>query len=346
MAKEAVKSNDYPETGIRVTSVPRSPHEVESAYHFMDGDMAKAYQVLKSGIEKEPEIDSLWLMKLDALRILGDREKFEDSSMLYAEKFGIMPPSWRDIESVDTTTIEDDSKKDVKINPVAFIKANISEYVDLMMSANGGSIVINLSNVSNTDRDGIVNFNIGLRNAIAAGSTVKLQNVDRFIKSIVENSIKIGKNFRDLWFLTFLIMKIQDMSEAFDEFSMQFVEAFGESPPDWETMLTSIKPTNVQKKTSNANKVDPIKDAIALSSDLSQIQDSDVDKLLTMAKTGKLILDMRSCRKISLSAATKLSNMIDAAEKTIVMVGANYMIRSALHCANFSLLLNLNHKES
>lgn len=346
MAKDVQKKSDqYPETGIRVMAVQRNPYEVEAAYHFMDGEPQKAYATLKKGIEKMPQMESLWLMKLDILRIMGDKDKFEESAIRYAETLGQIAPPWRDIENVETSTIEDEVKKDVTITAESFTKSVINDIVNEINTANGGTIILNLSKVGQTDKEGIIALNATLRNSLAAGSKIVIQQGDRFIKNIIENSIKLGGNFRDIWDLTFLFMKLQDMSEAFDEFSMQFVEAFGESPPDWEIMITSIKPTTPQRKPVSNGKVGPIKNSVALSADLTQLSEGDAGKITQLALSGSLILDMRSCRKISLLSASRLSHAIEEAGKKVVMIGANYMIRSAISCADFLPLAHLEHQD-
>lgn len=328
-ASSAVVNN-----GVSVQEIHKNRHEVKAAYHFMDSENNLALKAIESGIELMPKEEYLWLMQMDLLRITGDRSAFEQKSVKFAESFGISPPAWRDIEVVSM----DVGATDVLVNILMMTKATSAEFSEKIRSANGGKVTINLGRVGSTDRDGLVDILAAIQDAEASGSKFVIQSGERLIKSMMENAKKVGESFREIWDLTFLLLKYAEMSEDFDIFALYYAEAFGQSPPDWDSFNSSAKADQPIKKKVG---VQPIKGSVALSADLSQMGEADLAKILQMAVSGKLILDMRSCRKISYKTAYQLAVIFFDSKRPIILVGTNAIIKSAIECGGFHSLKNV-----
>lgn len=213
---------------------------------FSEGFFEDALATLRDYInENKGNVDKkYWLMLLDILQILGDKDKFEAVSEKYSISFGISPPIW------PTSNNDDDKKGSISGDNILIIDSilnadSIPKFKSFVRAAKEQNFCrINLSpcKFEQSEYIGVLNFYnmlLELRKNRVKSILMGDNILFNLCKSIVEKrnstlSPELVNHEKEFWLIYLELLQWKGNYDIFEEYSLNFAMEFELSPPDWD----------------------------------------------------------------------------------------------------------------
>ena len=327
----------------------------EAAILFANGQKAEAAATLREAIKAGALGDQMlqgWLMLLDVLRAMGEREAFDTLSLQFAARFEKSPPAWRD--SGEPPTADTPPAAAVRVSfPPALDATCVTQIEQARRGVSGRRpVMLELSAVRSLDDEAaqrLLDFIIQCRDA---GSTLVLSGapkLSQWMRSTLEVGSREAAPAR--WMLVLELLRAQGLRENFDDLAIDYCVTFEVSPPSWEPMPACIRTDLAAAVTVGAADALPAvaEQVFALRGEVAgRIQKELAALRAWAAPRHHVVIDCRELVRLDFVAAGELLNELAAlrgAGKSVVFLQPDFIVIALMQVMGIHELADIRQRK-
>lgn len=330
----------------------------EAAIIFASGDEKTASDLLIDFLKQSKgQADrKVWFVLLDIYHAMGDRERFEQLALMFANRFQTSPPSWESgdegdkKEAAPAGAAAGSAGKNVLIVDGAVnegLAAKAKEFISAAKETKSCKIDVSRMKMDQSDMAGLAALQAimaQLRKHKVSATLMGENHVATWLTKKVE-STKEQKDIQHspCWLLLLEILQWRGLMEQFEELSFEYTMTFELSGPGWEESgVMTIEAVNEPvEEAAEAND-----DMIQLESDVTDVSLQRIQEQITAAlkDKGEAKLNFKKVQRMQFSSAGAFLGFVSGLgpmSKKVILDGPSELIVALLDVVGFSQLVTI-----
>lgn len=204
----------------------------DAAMMHAGGQSAEAVELLFNEIQQSPHKTESWLMLFELLQQTHNKDRFDETGLLFVLEFEKTPPLWRQASPAVIS-----EQQNYYLFPAILTGNHIDKEIALFKAASHGcqSMRIDLAKVKEIDT-------IAAAELLAQWQRCRQQNIrlqlsgNTEIETLLQSRIQTGRAIpaeAPLWLLLIELQQIQGRQEEFENLAVDYAITFEVSPPSW-----------------------------------------------------------------------------------------------------------------
>lgn len=326
----------------------------EAAVYFANDMTDQARATLSQYLQDYPDRKDMqpWLMLFDLYQVQNNKPAFDDLAMQFVVRFERSAPIWKISAPLAAARKENPSQNDrLSLGSTLVGGPQLEKLCQMAQSPN--TTRVDLSAVVSIELSGCKLMLEGLSGCRKRGKLVQLEGVDHFISALKKLIAKDahGEDGRLAWLLLFEIYQWLGREAEYEEFAIEYAVKFEISPPAWEHVKPSARPTHVEAKA-------PLQvaaggengDCFSLRGVISESSHSQLQDLSNYAAGRQEIrINMAETTRVDFVAAGNVMSTLiglTQAGKNVTILEANEMVQALFRMMGIAEFATLIRKKS
>ena len=290
----------------------------EAAIFFANGDEQTASDMLVQCLNKtRGNVDKkVWYMLLDMYLAMGKKDRFDQLSLHFANRFGTSPPPWNAEEEAEAPSAHMAEKqqgvatgKNVLIldGPLnAALGGRFKEFVAASREMKTCKIDISRVRIAQSDKDGMMLMQsmMSQLRKFKVSATLMGENhvVEWLTDKVAKTKLAADLNDSPYWILLLEVLQWRGLMEQFEELSLEYTMTFEVSGPGWETNgVMTIEASAHEVANEEAEKPEAIiLDPLITDMTIQRMQEA---INLMLLEKGNVVLDFHKVKRMDFCSA-------------------------------------------
>jgi len=311
--------------------------------------------ICEAGMPKQHVLDA-WFMLFDLFQAEGMKLEFEKLALDFVMQFERSAPSWREAGG-ESAAVATEAKKTTAVT-VAIggiltdkSRAPLDEAAGKLLKGGAQGVVLRLdfAKLQKIEPYGCRSLLAFFKKFSKAHGKLSFAGLPQ-LQKLLETAMKLppGTATRDMWLLQLELLQLQGMQETFENLAMDYIVAFEESPPSWETVTKDVPLAELSDPGETATDTgfaDDSEEKLILNGEIVGASAEQVKEFADYAATReRIVVDMHQVKRIDFIGAGMLLNAFTDTQrkgKKIVIVGANALIVALFHVVGATPFIHL-----
>lgn len=276
----------------------------QAAIDYANDNTAGAFAVLSEAVkvpDSSPDSERLWLMLFDLCQAAGERDRFSELELEYAQRFEKQPPAWKELTTAAATAATVGAATAFKGELVGSNAAGFE--LALQGVEKSQKLRLDFAKIKVVDPDGCQRLLDLLLRARKIRHEVELLGLEN-LGALLEPKVAAHDTSQSYWCLLLEVLQRQGRQEDFDNLAVDFAVTFEISPPAYEP---PPKPVGVEKPVAKSAPKRP-DDAFYLEGVITGGRIDGLDPWLKERESA--VIDMAGVIRIDFTSAGALLNIL------------------------------------